>query len=117
MAPASPWRSTFTLMPVAFVNASSTGFDTANASWVSNFTVVPRRDAALDVGVAFDDDESHAASAANAQQPITTAAIRVAQEPWECISDPPLRARRHRARPRAACRSATRPERLAARRR
>ena len=39
-APASPDCSTFTLMPVCFVNAAQHRFDTANESWVTSVTVV-----------------------------------------------------------------------------
>src|SRR3954447_5344521 len=80
IAPASPWRSTLTLMPVAFVNASSTGFEAANASCVSSLTVVPRSDAgaAVDAGFADedDDDEPHAASTPTAVVIATTVIVR-----------------------------------------
>src|ERR1700759_5054384 len=39
-APASPDCRIFTLMPVCFVKAASTGFDTANESWVTSVVVV-----------------------------------------------------------------------------
>ena len=38
-APASPFFSTFTVIPVCFVKALSTGFETANESWVTSVTV------------------------------------------------------------------------------
>ncbi len=37
--PESPDWSTFTFMPVCFVKAASTGFETANESWVTSVIV------------------------------------------------------------------------------
>ncbi len=39
-APASPDCKTLTVMPVCFVNAANTDFDTANESWVTSVIVV-----------------------------------------------------------------------------